>query len=132
MSKIAFTVAVPHEGKHIPQFSISCQNATFISFKGKEIGKVRFGNGNLTPKKGLKRLECGVTTGSAATRFSVLVNTSVVLPNVAWSTPGPASAAAASKGGALPTKEDCMYIHYRCLLAIANNGSETWSKEDQG
>jgi len=107
MSKISFTVSVPHDGPHIPQFSVSCNNATYLSFKGKDIGNARFGNGNIVPKKGWKRLEFGVTGGVAATRVSVMVNTSVILPPLAWSTPGPAPAASVARGGSTATKKDC-------------------------
>lgn len=91
----------------MPQFSVSCNNATYLSFKGKDIGSARFGNGNLTPKKGWKRLEFGVTGSRAATRFSVMVNTSAILPPIAWSSPGPAPAASAARGGSTPTAKDC-------------------------
>jgi hypothetical protein len=111
MSKISFTVSVPHEGPHIPQLAVSCNNATFLSFKGKDIGNARWGNGNIVPKKGWKRLEFGVLGSHASTRFTVILNTSVILPPIAWSTPGPAPAASVARGGSSATKHDCRYIN---------------------
>jgi hypothetical protein len=109
MSKVSFTISIPHAGPRIPQFSISCNNATYLSFKGKEIDKARWGNGNCEPKKGWKRVECGLTGSTTATRFSLMLNTSVILPPLAWSTPGPAPAAATTQGGSSATEKQCKF-----------------------
>jgi hypothetical protein len=109
MSKISFTVSVPHKGPRIPQFSISCNNATYLSFKGKAVRSARWGNGNTAPKKGWKRVEFGVTGSSTATRLSLMLNTSVILPPLAWSTPGPAPAASTTQGGSSATENDCAF-----------------------
>ncbi|KUJ24263.1 uncharacterized protein LY89DRAFT_16726 [Mollisia scopiformis] len=92
MSKISFTIALPHDGPNgnrTPQFFISTSNNTYLSFKGMDYKGARFGNSNAT--SGWKnRFEYSVVAAKGITKFSIQMNTSVILPPLSWGLPGPA------------------------------------------
>lgn len=82
MSKVLFTVAVPHAGQsRRPSFVISTNNlnAVQISKKGVNLGNTNY-NG------GFKRFEYSVGGNQAVTKFSLVVNTSALLPHITWAT----------------------------------------------
>lgn len=82
MSKVLFTVAIPHTGEsRRPSFVISTNNlnAVQISKKGVKLGNTNF-NG------GFKRFEYSVGGNQAVTKFSLVVNTSALLPHITWAT----------------------------------------------
>lgn len=82
MSKVLFTVAVPHTGEsRRPSFVISTNNlnAVQISKKGVKLGNTNY-NG------GFKRFEYSVGGNQAVTKFSLVVNTSALLPHITWAT----------------------------------------------
>ncbi|CZR55082.1 uncharacterized protein PAC_04968 [Phialocephala subalpina] len=91
MSKISFTIALPHdgpEGNRTPQFFLSTSNNTYLSFKGMDFKGARFGNSNAT--SGWKsRFEYSVVAAKGITKFSIMMNTSVILPPLSWGLPGP-------------------------------------------
>lgn len=73
MSEISLAQIFHHEHiPHAPQLSIAGNNATVLSFKGKDISKAKIANRATTPKKGFRnRVECGVTENRSATKFAV-------------------------------------------------------------
>lgn len=82
MSKVLFTVAVPHTGEsRRPSFVISTNslNAVQISKKGIKLGNTNY-NG------GFKRFEYSIGGNQAVTKFSLVVNTSALLPHITWAT----------------------------------------------
>ena len=82
MSKVLFTVAVPHKGENRrPSFVVSTNNlnAVQISRKGVKLGNTNY-NG------GFKRFEYSVGGNQAVTKFSLVVNTSALLPHITWAT----------------------------------------------
>lgn len=75
MSKVSFTVAVPHDrpaGSSLPtpQFFLSCNNNTYLSVKGKDVRGARWGNGNVQ-KEWKNRFEYSVTAAKGITKFSL-------------------------------------------------------------
>jgi hypothetical protein len=73
MSKILFTIALPHDGpdgSRTPQFFISSNNNTCLSMKGMEFKSVKFGNSNVDPGWN-NRFEYSVTASKTITRFSL-------------------------------------------------------------
>jgi hypothetical protein len=73
MSKILFTIALPHDrpdGSRASQFFISYNNNTCLSMKGFDFKSAKFGNSNIDP--GWKnRFEYSVTASRSVTRFSL-------------------------------------------------------------
>ncbi|CZT46755.1 uncharacterized protein RSE6_07240 [Rhynchosporium secalis] len=80
---------LPHDktdGKRTPGFFISTSNMTYLSMKGKDWRGSRIGNVN--SKSGWKnRLEYAVTASKGATKISLIMNTSVILPPITWTVP---------------------------------------------
>lgn len=82
MSKVLFTVAVPHTGEpRRSSFVISTNNlnAVQISKKGVKLGNTNYDGG-------FKRFEYSVGGNQAVTKFSLVVNTSALLPHITWAT----------------------------------------------
>ena len=73
MSKIFFTIALPHAGpgtSHTPQFYVSCNNNTHLSMKGLDLKSVKFSNSNVDP--GYKnRFEFSVTASKSISRLTL-------------------------------------------------------------
>ena len=73
MSKILFTIALPHDspdGNRTPQFMISCNNNTVLSVRGKDLKGARWGNRNV--KEGFKNwFEYSVSGYKCVTRLSL-------------------------------------------------------------
>lgn len=73
MSKISFTIALPHdgpEGNRTPQFFLSTSNNTYLNFKGTDFKGARFGNSNAS--SGWKnRFEYSVVAAKGITKFSM-------------------------------------------------------------
>ncbi|KAI9047548.1 hypothetical protein LZ554_008264 [Drepanopeziza brunnea f. sp. 'monogermtubi'] len=89
MSKIAFTIVLPHDSKdnnRTPGFYISTSNLTYLNVKGSDFKAARWGNGN-TSSGWKSRFEYGVTASKGATKLSLIMNTSVILPPVSWALP---------------------------------------------
>ncbi|KAK2627434.1 hypothetical protein QTJ16_003400 [Diplocarpon rosae] len=89
MSKLSFTIVLPHDktnGNRTPGFYISTSNLTYLNVKGRDFRAARWGNGNAS--SGWKnRFEYGVTASKGATKLSLIMNTSVILPPVSWTLP---------------------------------------------
>lgn len=73
MSKLAFTIMLPHDktdGKRTPGFFISTSNMTYLNVKGRDWKSSRWGNGNAS--SGWKnRVEYGVTASKGVTKLSL-------------------------------------------------------------
>ncbi|KAL2060052.1 hypothetical protein VTL71DRAFT_9874 [Oculimacula yallundae] len=89
MSKLAFTIMLPHDktdGKRTPGFFVSTSNMTYLNLKGKDWKASRIGNANAS--SGWKnRMEYAVTASKGATKISLIMNTSVILPPISWTVP---------------------------------------------